>query len=127
MRRASIAPFRRRIGDLVMPGCAAFDQLQFERKCPTGLRGGRSPNLDVLVSGSTGVVGIESKLSEYLVKHRAAFSPERRGTGTYPLCIARRNNSEPALSVFRRSQAFSGLRVVWRVDRKPKRFFLQNQ
>lgn len=69
------APFRRRIGDLAMPGGAAFDQLQFERKCPTGLRGGRSPNLDVLLSGPTGVVGIESKLTEYLVRHRAAFSP----------------------------------------------------
>lgn len=68
------APFRRRIGDLAMPGGAAFDQLQFERKCPTGLRGGRSPNLDVLLSGPTGVVGIESKLTEYLVRHRAAFS-----------------------------------------------------
>jgi len=69
------APFRRGIGDLAMPVGAAFDQLQFERKCPTGLRGGRSPNLDVLLSGPTGVVGIESKLTEYLVRHRAAFSP----------------------------------------------------
>lgn len=69
------APFRRRIGDLAMPGGATFDQLQFERKCPTGLRGGRSPNLDVLLSGPTAVVGIESKLTEYVVRHRAAFSP----------------------------------------------------
>ncbi|NEX48715.1 PGN_0703 family putative restriction endonuclease [Pseudotabrizicola algicola] len=69
------APFRRRIGDLVMSDSAAFDHLQFERKCPTGLRGGRSPNLDVLLSGPTEVVGIESKLTEYLVRHRAAFSP----------------------------------------------------
>ena len=41
-----------------------FDNLQFERKCPTGLRGGRAPNLDVVLSGPGGVVGIESKLTE---------------------------------------------------------------
>jgi hypothetical protein len=69
------APFRRRLGDLTLPVGEAFDLLQFERKCPTGLRGGRSPNLDVLLSGPAGVVGIESKLTEYLVRHRAAFSP----------------------------------------------------
>lgn len=69
------APFRRRIGDLAMPVGEAFDQLRFERKCPPGLRGGRSPNLDVLLSAPTGVVGIESKLTEHLVRHRAAFSP----------------------------------------------------
>ena len=40
----------------------------------TGLSGGRSPNLDVLLSGPTGIVGIESKLSEYLSRHRAKFS-----------------------------------------------------
>ncbi len=52
-----------------------FTDLQFERKCPTGLRGGRVPNLDVVLSGPTGVVGIESKLMEYLTRHRGAFSP----------------------------------------------------
>jgi hypothetical protein len=69
------APFRRRITDLKMPGHAKFDGLQFERKCPTGLRGGRAPNLDVLLSGPGGVVGVESKLTEYLSAHRAEFSP----------------------------------------------------
>lgn len=69
------APFRSRIGDLALTPGDTFDTLGFERKCPTGLLGGRSPNLDVLVSGPGGVVGIESKLTEYLVQHRAAFSP----------------------------------------------------
>lgn len=69
------APFRRRIGDLTMPGEGVFDTLQFERKCPTGLRGGRAPNLDVVLTGSRAVVGIESKLTEYLSPHRAKFSP----------------------------------------------------
>ena len=69
------APFRRKIADLAMPGHASFDGLAFERKCPTGLRGGRAPNLDVVLSGPGGVVGIESKLTEYLSPHRATFSP----------------------------------------------------
>lgn len=68
------APFRRRITDLILPMGGMFQQLQFEQKCPTGLRGGRAPNLDVLITGTSGVVGIESKLTEYLSKHRAEFS-----------------------------------------------------
>jgi len=85
------APFRSRITDLAMPVGKAFTDLQFERKCPTGLRGGRPPNLDVLLSGPDGVVGIESKLTEYLARHRAGFSPayaeqirdERRDQGYF--------------------------------------------
>ena len=69
------APFRRRIADLALPGAGAFETLAFEQKCPTGLRGGRAPNLDVLLTGPGGVVGVESKLTEFLIPHRAAFSP----------------------------------------------------
>lgn len=68
------APFRRMITDLEISGHTAFDDLQFERKCPTGLRG-RPPHLDVVLSGTGGVVGIESKLTEYLSAKRAKFSP----------------------------------------------------
>jgi hypothetical protein len=68
------APFRSRIGDLAMPMAMGFNDLCFERKCPTGLRGGRAPNLDVVLSGPSHVIGIESKLTEYLTRHRAAFS-----------------------------------------------------
>ena len=69
------APFRTQLADLGMPMGSGFTDLQFERKCPTGLRGGRAPNLDVVLSGPTGVVGIESKLTEYLTRHRGTFSP----------------------------------------------------
>lgn len=69
------APFRRRIADLTLSTAGLFETLQFEQKCPTGLRGGRAPNLDVLLAGPGGVVGIESKLTEYLTAHRAEFSP----------------------------------------------------
>jgi hypothetical protein len=69
------APFRSRMADLSLPVEGPFDPLQFEQRCPTGLRGGRAPNLDVLLTGPSGAMGIESKLTEYLAPHRAAFSP----------------------------------------------------
>ena len=71
----AFAPFRRRIGELALLGHRGFSSLAFEQKCPTGLRRGTPPNLDVLVSGESEVVGIESKLTEYLTSHRARFSP----------------------------------------------------
>ena len=66
-------PFRRRIGDLVLPLSGGFQTLEFERKCPTGLRGGQPPNLDVLLTGDAGIVGIESKLTEHLGKRPPAY------------------------------------------------------
>ena len=70
-------PFRRMIADLVLPGVGPFSCLEFERRCPTGLRG-TPPHLDVLLQGSQDVVGIESKLTEPLAKHRASFEPAYR-------------------------------------------------
>ena len=69
------ARFRRSISELTLPGAEAFETLAFEQKCPTGLRGGTAPNLDLLLTGPGGVVGVESKLTEYLTPHRAVFSP----------------------------------------------------
>ena len=71
----SFAPFRRHPADLSLLGIRSFESLRFERKCPTGLRGGRAPNLDVLLEGPDAVIGIESKLTEYLGSHLAEFSP----------------------------------------------------
>lgn len=68
------APFRGRMADLILPMDGPFDPLRFEQKCPTGLRGGRAPNLDVLLRGANGGVGIESKLTEHLTPRRATFS-----------------------------------------------------
>ncbi|HET7410945.1 MAG TPA: hypothetical protein VFJ13_12175 [Paracoccaceae bacterium] len=68
-------PFRRHPDDLVLLGMRGFPAPAFERKCPTGLRGGRAPNLDVLIEGRNAVIGIESKLTEFLGPHRAEFSP----------------------------------------------------
>ena len=71
----AFAPFGQRIGELALPEHSGFQTLAFEQKCPTGLRRGTPPNLDVLLSGSGCVVGIESKLTEYLTTHKARFSP----------------------------------------------------
>ena len=96
------APFRRRIAELAMPMGAGFEDLRFERKCPTGLRGGRAPNLDVVLSGAGGVVGIESKLTEHLSAHEAEFSPayeeqirdSRRDQGYFREMLRLRDNPD---------------------------------
>lgn len=72
------APFKteKRVRELALAGITEFEQLTFEKKCPTGLRGGTSPNLDLVCEGQTGVVGVESKCTEYLSKKEShAFSP----------------------------------------------------
>ena len=68
-------PFRTRVSKLMLPGSGPFTKLEFERKCPNGVSS-RSPNLDLLLEGPEGIVGIESKLTEPLSRHRADFSPK---------------------------------------------------
>lgn len=70
------APFRRRLADLNVPGLATATGLDFERKCPAGIAGRTPPNLDVVLTGPQGVVGIESKLTETLGAHTCNFSPD---------------------------------------------------
>lgn len=72
----TFAPFKSRIADLRLPGGAGFSSLSFERKCPHGIAGRRSPNLDVVAVGPSGVVAVESKCLEHLTPHTAVFSRE---------------------------------------------------
>ena len=69
----SFAPFRTKLSALSLSDSGPFNQLEFEKKCPTGIRR-NPPHLDVLLSGANNIIGIESKLTEYLRKHRARFS-----------------------------------------------------
>ncbi len=69
------APFKDSIADLSLLGATGFEEIQFERKCPTGLRGGRAPNLDLVAEADTHVVAVESKCTEYLGAKAAKFSP----------------------------------------------------
>ena len=70
----NFAPFKSRLTDLRFPQISKITNLQFEAKCKTGL-GGTPPHLDVLISNQTTAIGVESKLTEYLGKHNAYFSP----------------------------------------------------
>ena len=69
--------FRARTCELTLLNLGAFDELKFEAKCPHGVSN-QSPNLDVLLTGPGGTLGIESKLTEHLSRHRAVFSPRYR-------------------------------------------------
>ena len=69
------APFHSHLADLILLGKQGFDSLRFEAKCPTGLRGHRAPNLDILLNVDDEIIGVESKLTEYLTRHQAKFSP----------------------------------------------------
>ncbi|MEQ1934300.1 MAG: hypothetical protein ABL962_10550 [Fimbriimonadaceae bacterium] len=71
----TFGPFKRKPGALPLPPRADFSILGFEKKCPHGLAGRKSPNLDLLVDSPYGVVAIESKCLEYLSRHKAAFAP----------------------------------------------------
>lgn len=71
----TFAPFKSRPHELQIPGGDGFQSLCFEQKCPHGLLGRRSPNLDVVLVGATGVLAIESKCLEPLTPHVAEFAP----------------------------------------------------
>ncbi|MBZ5703472.1 MAG: hypothetical protein LAN84_16685 [Acidobacteriia bacterium] len=71
----TFAPFKANATALRFPGIGGFASVHFERKCPHGLVGRRSPNLDVLADGPNGVVAVESKCLEILTPHKAKFAP----------------------------------------------------
>src|ERR1019366_6709554 len=101
----TFAPFKANPAALRLPGGSGFTELSFERKCPHGLLGRRPPNLDVVASGTNGVVAIESKCLEPLTPHKAEFAPayeaDSRRTeelslaGCSPACEARVRSSRP--------------------------------
>jgi hypothetical protein len=71
----TFAPFKSDPAALRLPGGGGFASLSFERKCPHGLAGRRSPNLDIVAVGPSGVVAVESKCLEPLTPHVANFAP----------------------------------------------------
>ena len=71
----TFAPFKAKPAELPVPWGYGFADLHFDRKCPHGLEGRRSPNLDVLADGPNGVVAVESKCLEPLTPHKAEFAP----------------------------------------------------
>lgn len=67
--------FRRSPSSLTLAGQGGFASLEFEYPCPTGAGRGVA-NLDVLAQADSGVVGVESKLCEFLRQKPAQFSPK---------------------------------------------------
>jgi hypothetical protein len=68
-------PFKRNPLSLRMPWADSLVCLHFERKCPHGVGKGNPPNLDVVLQGPHGVIGVESKCLEPIGNHKAAFRP----------------------------------------------------
>lgn len=71
----TFVPFKANAAALRLPGGSGFTNLHFERKCPHGLVGRRSPNLDLVAEGPNGVVAVEAKCLEPLVAHVTKFAP----------------------------------------------------
>jgi hypothetical protein len=71
----NFARFKANAAALRLPGGSGFTELSFERKCPHGLLGRRSPNLDVVAIGPNDLIAIESKCLEPLTAHKAKFAP----------------------------------------------------
>ncbi len=70
----SFAPFRRHASDLAIGDRDGLSIVGFERKCPTGLRRGTPPNLDLVLECLDQIIGIESKCTEYLSAHSTEFA-----------------------------------------------------
>lgn len=69
----TFASFKDHLQDLVLLGRNEYQQLRFEKKLSTGLRG-TPPNLDVWLERENEVIAIESKFLEYLSPKAAKFS-----------------------------------------------------
>jgi hypothetical protein len=70
----SFARFKADASTLHILGRSGFSAPTFERQCPTELRRGTPPNLDVWLEAKGDVVAIESKLLEYLTPKKAKYS-----------------------------------------------------
>ena len=77
-------PFKRNLLDLQVCGFKGFTSLQFEKKCPIGLRG-TPPHLDVIIERPDQIVAIESKCTEYLTRKTAKFEDSYK-TGVKDAC-----------------------------------------
>jgi hypothetical protein len=70
----SFGPFRRHKSDLAIGDRRGLSIVGFEQKCPTGLRRGTPPNLDLVLECQDQIIGIESKCTEYLSAHSTEFA-----------------------------------------------------
>jgi hypothetical protein len=69
----SFLPWHRAPHDLPLAGFVGFDAIQFEVRCPTGLRG-TPPHLHLLALREEAAVAVVVRCSEYLSRRKAAVA-----------------------------------------------------
>ena len=112
----TFAPWKKIPSDLFLCGESQFKEINFEKKCPTGLKG-TPPNLDLFVRNENIIIGFESKLSEYLTPKIPKFS-ESYNRNNLPLIEDKwwevledkRNGTEQYLDVAQLIKHYLGLR-----------------
>jgi hypothetical protein len=70
----SFLPWRPATDQLPLAGWVGFDAVQFEVRCPTGLRG-TPPHLDLLALREGVAVAVTVRCTEYLSRRKAAVAP----------------------------------------------------
>jgi hypothetical protein len=70
----SFLPWRGAIGALPLAGWVGFDAVQFDVRCPTGLRG-TPPHLDLLALRVEVAVAVTVRCTEYLSRRKTGIAP----------------------------------------------------
>ncbi len=70
----SFLPWRRMTDRMPLAGWVGFDAVQFEVRCPTGLRG-TPPHLDLLALREGVAVAVTVRCTEYLSRRKATVAP----------------------------------------------------
>lgn len=70
---SSFLPWLEQPDGLRLAGISRFQELNFDARCPTGVRG-TPPHIEVVASGPSGVVGVTVHVFDYLGLHRSKLS-----------------------------------------------------
>jgi len=70
----TFVPWRRAPGEMSLAGYTGFQQMQFEVRCPTGLRG-TPPHLDLMALREDAAVAVTVRCSEYLGRRKSPVAP----------------------------------------------------
>ena len=73
MALSSFLPWMDHPEGLELAGITRFRELNFDARCPTGIRG-TPPHIEVVASGPAGVVGVTVHVFDYLMPHQIKLS-----------------------------------------------------